>query len=70
MKSRRQFLGSMAGLTSAGVATGLGMYSLDSLSAVQSGYKAVVVIHPSFFRCATRSQHGLEFGHDKFDALV
>ena len=57
MKSRRQFLGSMAGLTSAGVATGLGMYSLDSLSAVQSGYKAVVVIH-------------LNGGNDANDVLV
>ncbi len=57
MKSRRQFLGSMAGLTSAGVATGLSMYSLDSLSAVQSGYKAVVVIH-------------LNGGNDANDVLV
>jgi len=57
MKSRRQFLGSMAGLTSAGIATGLGMYSLDSVSAVHSGYKAVVVIH-------------LNGGNDANDVLV
>ena len=57
MKSRRQFLGSMAGLTSAGIATGLGMYSLDSVSAVHSGYKAVVVIH-------------LNGGNDSNDVLV
>jgi len=57
MNSRRKFLGNFAGLTSAGLASGLGLYSLDSVSAVQSGYKAVVVVH-------------LNGGNDANDMLV
>ena len=45
MNSRREFLKRLSVSTGVGLAATTGLYSLDSLSASLSGYKALIVVH-------------------------
>jgi hypothetical protein len=57
MNSRREFLKRLSVSTGVGLAATTGLYSLDSLSASLSGYKALIVVH-------------LNGGNDSNDFLV